>query len=110
MLLANLIRQRAVRPLERMNSPLERRKVRLRGLRPQVKRLANGYENSDGRFLGRAPGSVIRTAPARRSLGMTDCFGCGDTLEATPGCGRTGAEGAAHARAAESAKADFVIL
>jgi len=32
MLLANLIRQRAVRPLERMNSPLEIRKVRLRGL------------------------------------------------------------------------------
>jgi len=32
MLLANLIRQRAVRPLERMNSPLEHRKVRLRGL------------------------------------------------------------------------------
>jgi hypothetical protein len=27
-----LIRQRAVRPRERMNSPLERRKVRLRGL------------------------------------------------------------------------------
>jgi hypothetical protein len=29
---ANLIRQRAVRPLERLKSPLEIRKVRLRGL------------------------------------------------------------------------------
>jgi len=32
MLHANLNRQRAVRLRERMNSPLERRKVRLRGL------------------------------------------------------------------------------
>jgi hypothetical protein len=32
MLVEYLIRQRAVRPLERMNSPLENRKVRLRGL------------------------------------------------------------------------------
>ena len=32
MLLANLIRQCAARPRERMNSPLENRKVRLRGL------------------------------------------------------------------------------
>jgi hypothetical protein len=30
--IAVLIRQRAVRPRERMNSPLESRKVRLRGL------------------------------------------------------------------------------
>jgi hypothetical protein len=28
----DLIRQRAVRPLERMNSPLENRKVRLRAI------------------------------------------------------------------------------
>src|SRR5215217_1619190 len=32
MLVEDLIRQRAVRPPERMNSPLENRKVRLRGL------------------------------------------------------------------------------
>jgi hypothetical protein len=32
MLIANLIGLRAVRPRERMNSPLENRKVRLRGL------------------------------------------------------------------------------
>jgi hypothetical protein len=34
---ASLIRQRAVRPLERMNSPLEIRKVRLRGLAALVR-------------------------------------------------------------------------
>jgi hypothetical protein len=34
---ANLIRQRAVRPLERLKSPLEIRKVRLRGLRPHAR-------------------------------------------------------------------------
>jgi hypothetical protein len=32
MLVEYLIRQRAVRPLERMNSPLRKRKVRLRGM------------------------------------------------------------------------------
>jgi hypothetical protein len=38
MTIAIVIRQRAVRLQERMNSPLEGRKVRLRGLHPRLSR------------------------------------------------------------------------
>jgi hypothetical protein len=65
-----------------MNSPLETREIRLRGLLTLVPGASMGHEKGEG---------FARADPAD-----------------PPGCGRAGAWDAAHRRAAESAQADFV--
>src|SRR5687768_15633993 len=63
---------RAVRPLERMNSPLGQREVRLRGLLPRARRAPICAEMADGRFLGRAV--VFRSGEGGAALPRNDRF------------------------------------
>jgi hypothetical protein len=72
MLFGSLNQQRAVCPRERMNSPLERRKVRLRGLLPRVPRAENALEPAahlaaDAQVF-RTPHTAGPPSPRRRTL------------------------------------------
>ena len=85
---------------ERMNSPRERRKIRLRGLVTAGPVHRSGHENSESRFLGRARGSS-REAGCGAALPRNDDPGvspsCGDNpgVVATPSVTLRGAGRAA---------------
>jgi hypothetical protein len=55
-----------------MNSPLENRRIRLRGLQPRALSAMTGHEHAESRFISRAPGSGASGGIARRSFEMTD--------------------------------------
>ena len=91
-----------------MNSPLERREIRLRGLLPRV----------PGASIGSRAGGELDSSVARTVHAEADCGACAPSEDrlarAMPGgntgSGRAGAWDAAHRRAAESAQADCVKL
>jgi hypothetical protein len=121
---------------ERMNSPLELRKVHLRGLLPRVPGRCDRCPNGPMGWRAPAADAPVRGNAAHRraaeSAPGANEFAAGTTqsppartaaagagrcdrhprkpIAGGTGCGRAGAWDAAHRRAAESTKVDFVQL
>src|SRR5688500_278321 len=101
-----------VRLQERMNSPLQNHKVRLRGLGgPGVCGVPGACASAPSTF---SPGSVgrlsQRSAPAATVRAGDESILPANRIRESSGCGRAVAWDAAKSQAAESTKVDFVQL